>query len=636
MAVQLLYCDPAASESGITGAVDHPYTRFDTAVAAAGNDTVIYVRRGRIYTNAGTASGVFYINAKSPTTKILVTPYGDEEMPPTAMGGLNMLPGDTGWTYVSDGVWKKALLYNSAGVTATFMRLFVGSSITGTAVNRSLGTGYSFGTAVAKCAVATNADEATILADMHYRTPYGYRIWHYTTDSTGYLYVWTGSATQDPPTYYDGITLVGSNGLIGGTGWGKKAGAIISNSSNVTIDGVDSIFCTGGNQLINGAAAPVSDCTLTNANCYAFGSNGLYIAGYSATRLATRFAARNCKNDAIATLAEEWNHRAKGSLFWINGSQDGAVIGSYTDSCTLERVETIDAEHGNTFVGSSDSTKAGYTINSRLIDCIGRNPNRLYGSMLGIAGLGAGNASYVDRFRGSDAVSFISRTGSGKAIISNSSFRDAKKPYADYDYTDGDGDGIGEGINSIPGISIYKGTAWGNVEAGCLTIDKCSFSNPYGFMLALLEFGTAGAIPAGSFVATDTLFVDRTYLNDSDARTFNPTTYPKPGVSWDMRDSSQAGAVSLTGCHHWTGSAGASLVATSNTVSVAFSAWAGLTGTPDEADPLTDSRGYLLAGSPLKYTGTFTDYNRDADGKPRPATPSRGAYEYVELRTSRT
>ena len=635
MAVQLLYCDPAASESGITGAIDHPYTRLDAAISAAtGNDTVLYVRRGRVYTNTGSAIGVINVNSKSPTEKLLITPYGDEAMPPTLMGGLNMLPGDPGWSYVGAGVWKRALLYNAAGTTANRMRLFVGGSrITGAAVNRALGTGYTFGTAVAKCTVADNAAEAAIIAEMHIQTPYSYRIWTYTTDSTGYLYVWTGSDTLDPPTFYDGITLVGTNGLVGGTGWGKTCGVSINNSSNVTVDGIDAIFCVGGNALTNGSAAAVYNCTLSNSRSYAFGSSGLVITGFSPTRLVTGFAARNCLNDAVATMAEEWNYRDKGGLSWLNGSQDAAVLGHYTDACTFENVETIDGAHLNTLIGTMDAAKDGYTTNARLINCTARNPNRAYGTALNIAGIGVGASAYVDRFHGSDTVAFISRTGSGKAIISNSSFKDAKKPYDDYDYVNPSGSGA-VAVNSIPGVYIYVNAGFGAVEAGCITLKRSSIMNPYGFMFAITEYGVPGTIPTGSFVATDSLFVDRTNLDNTDARRIGASQF-RPGISWDMRDSSQAGVASFTNCYSWTGVAGTQRVMTGFSTYVTYAGWAGLTGAVAESDPMVDERGYLLAGSPLKYVAPLADLAYDVDGRARSNPTSIGAHEYVEPRASR-
>jgi len=651
MAYKQIFFDPTAPDSGANGSYAHPYSRQDLITyAVTGDECDILCPRGLLYGNGASSAGIIYANGLTATGRIRWMPYDTgPEMRPTAFGGHAMKPGDTGWNYLGAGVWKTTFLYTAGtSQSSTSMRLYVGGAgPTGPAQNRSLGTGYNLGTAIARCTIselASVSGDAEVLAAIHSRTGIGsyYRDWMYTIDATnsiGALYVYTGSALKDPPTFYEGIVLVGYNGYVGGTGFGRVAGIRFGGSNNVEINGFDSVFACIGIYMGSGATDgtwggnSVNDC-----NAYAFGTNGILMQGTTPARLVSRCAGNDLLIDAKATLAEEWNFRDKGGVMWIAGTQDATVIGAYTNSCTLNRVRSIDGNHGNVYVGASDSSKVGYTSNARIVDVESISPNRLYGYSIASAGLGVGNVARIARFKGGDVPNFIHKTGSGKLVFSDSTFSNGTQPFPTYDQSDGDGDGIGVGTNLIPGIDIFKNTPFGDVEVGAITLNRCTVMNPYGPMIALFEYGVAGSIPAGAFQANDTLFVDLTNLNNTAARTYNPGVLDRAGMSLDLRDGSQPGSIVVSNVYYWTGAEGQPRVSeATNPVPplVTMAASNRITGTFSEADPMVDELGNLLEVSPLKYVAPLADLAYDVDGRARSNPTSIGAHEYVEPRASR-
>lgn len=630
---QELFVDPSAPDGG-TGTLLSPYNRQDLAIAAAtAAEAVVYLKRGFVYQgyNSGTSSqgSVLYLAAKAPAGYLKIKPYGEAALPPTLFAGTNMLPGDTGWSYAGNGVWAKSMPDNASYAKARRLRLYVGGSrITGAAVNRALGTGYTFGQARARYPVADGASQADVLAAVGTMGSTAACIWTYTMGAgggNGILYVWTGSALLDPPTFYDGITLVGNNGLYDASGFGRSYGILMYNCSRVRVIGIDAIFCPAALTITGNAAS--QDASVERARLAAFAHCGVLLEGASGATL-TRAALRDSVVDAVATVDEDWNYRDKYGLEWINASQDASIIGRWTDSCSFERVQSIDGYHGNMFVGAMLSSGSGTTVNASVVDCIATNPNRLYGSACGAAGLGVGNIARFTRFHGYDVTYFFSRSGSGKTIFSNCVFRDAKKPYSGYDATMAGG----LNVNTIPGISVYEGAAWGALEAGAVTMNSCAILQPYGFAIKL----STDTIPAGGVVLNNTVIVDTRWLNSAAARTFNPGVYDRAGISIDSGSCATVGAIEATDSYLYTGAAGQNRVAMPSFAVATLAAFTGLSGSLSEADPQVDSLGRPLAGSPLLGQAATNGLTRDAAGVYRNVMSARGAYEYVTARPLRT
>jgi hypothetical protein len=636
MAAKLIFVDPAAAAGG-NGLKDTPYNTTALGVTACNTaENVLHLRRGRVYAPPAASAGLWFSN-HAPAGFTIVKSYGDEEMPPTLFGGMRMLPGDPGWSYVGAGLWKRAITSNANYAGPYGMRLYVGSRILGAAANNSLGTGYEFGKAVARYPNDKADTEAQILAYVDSDGLQAKRLWMYTRDSGGYLYVFTGSATIDPPTYYGGITLVGSNNLTDANGMGRAYGAAMfanTTCKNILVTEVDSIYAAASSfRVLSTGASTNQDNGFANCRGYAFGANGLMTVGTSLGSV-VRATARDMLIDAVATLDEDWNFRDKFGIAWLNGSQDATVLGPYTADNTFERVRTLDGYHLNTLIGTMSSASKG-TVNGRLIDCSGDNSNRAYGTLLVGSILGAGNVAVIDRFRGENAVSFISRTGDGKMCVNDAHFSNGKAPFPVYSRALG----MEPPLALIPGIGVFSNAgAYGTMEDGCLTLNRSTFMNPYGFMFAIEEFGGQPMV-ANTVRANDCLLYDRTYLDNISARSFGYEFYPKPGLSIDGRgvSSGATGYLNLANCYYWTGAAAQPRVGTTNSVSVGLGSWVGLAAgsTFSEADPKVDALGYLLDGSPLKYTLPLTAPAYDVDGRMRNNPTSVGAREFVESRYSR-
>lgn len=642
---QTFYVDPAVADGG-DGSLATPYNRLDLAVTAAtAAEARIRVRRGRVYTPYGTKLAVLDLTNKRPTGLLIVDDYGDEEGPPVLFGGTYMAPASGGWESRGGGVWRKPMAANAGGADPDGFRLYLGAAITGAAVNQSAGTGYTFGVAAARCNVAKTADEATILASLNSIArpdTQNRRLWMYTqksdgTNFDGYLYVYTGSDALDPPSYYGGLTLVGRNGLTDASGFGRTYGILLYNAQRVTVRGLRSA-CSPYGLRMSAAAHATTDCGIERCESMAYGNSGLMIDG-AATNSAFRNVARDCKVDAVATRDEDWNWRDKGGISWIPGTQDACVIGKYTEACAFERVVSIDGFHTNFHIGATSGTGAA-TINALLTDCVSRSPGRDYGPCITSGGMGAGNTARIARFNGSDCVNWIHKTGDGKLLISDSYFGECKRPYPAYDETTGGGGQDGLGVNLRPGIDIFAGGT-GTTEAGAITAERCSFVNPYGWMIQIIGTynSTPGLVPAGALQAADSLFVDLKNIDNPAARTYNPGVLDRAGGSIDCRDGGGvAGIIQFTNTTYWTGAAGQVRVAeATNPVPplVTMAATAYITGSFSEADPVVDAIGRPIAGSTLLGQAATNGLTRDAAGVYRNTASASGAYEYVGARPSR-
>lgn len=451
----------------------------------------------------------------------------------------------------------------------------------------------------------------------------------------GFLYVYTGSAALDPPTFYGGLTLVGANNLTDANGFGRPYGIFLYNAQRVTVRGLR-VVCSPRSIVMSAAAYATTDCELERCESLAYGQNGLAIEG-TATNSAFRNVARDCKVDAVATRDEDWNWRDKGSINWLPGTQDACVIGKYTDACAFERVVSIDGFHDNFYVGATSGTATG-TVNARMTDCASRSPARDYGPCISSGGMGAGNTAYIDRFNGSDCISWIHKTGDGKLLVRDSYFGECKRPYPAYDQTAGGGGEDGLGVNLAPGLDIFAGGT-GTTEAGAITATRCSFVNPYGWMIEI--FGTynsvPGQVPAGALNVSDSLFVDLKYIDNPAARTYNPGVLDRAGGSISCREyGGVAGIIVFNNVHYWTGAAGQPrLTLATNQVPPMVTLATYVSGTFSEADPVVDASGYPQIGTPLLAQAQTSGLARDANGMYRDVSSAIGAYEYVKQRTSR-
>lgn len=132
--------------------------------------------------------------------------------------------GTGGWFYEGSGVWSKAI--GNTANSPRAMRVFTGSYNNGVLRSqRDPGTGR-------RRAVTSTADNvASIKANLNAND-----IWWPGASGTGYkLFMYTGSATQNPPEFYNGIAVL----IYDGTSIGVGNNIFIRNCSNVIVEDIE-------------------------------------------------------------------------------------------------------------------------------------------------------------------------------------------------------------------------------------------------------------------------------------------------------------------------------------------------------------------------------------------------------------
>ena len=647
MAVKHIYIDPAYIGTS-DGTYSKPYKyqqqfTYNTGDAnlQTGDECVIHYKRGYVYVHPYSTNGPFTYSMLAAQGFILVEPYGDAELPPTAFTGWHIKPGVETWVYLGAGVWKLSFArdWSNSSVVAG-MRLFAGGKITGSpAGNGAIGTGYKIGVALARASVsnlAVDIDDASAIAALHTPTGLGYyREWLCTVEESpgpklAYLYVYTGSPTVDPASFYDGLVLTTFTGYLPASGGhGHRAGLQVTDCTNMRITGIDSVFAARGADITT-STSTTSNIIISDCKTLAFAQPPRLI-GSAANKQVVASGFRNMLVDGRSTIAEESNYRM--DAYTYHGVQDGLQINGYTDSCFAEGVEVRDIGHGAFQIGTNTGTPA--TVNARLIDCSASLKNVFYGYCLSLLSPGAGNTTYIDRFVGRDSVNFIHGTGVGTALLRDCSFARGTRPYPSYDkgYAK---DETNPG-NSIDGIGLFSSGDNPISVENRLVAERCTFIQPYGWML-VLDANNYTAFPTGAAKFTNCVFVDTEHINKPEARNENMTTGQASGTSIALyRSGAGAGQVQFTNCYYWTGLAGQNRVMTGfgPVVTTTFAGTSKISGTLIEIDPLVESEGHPRNGSPLLGLVPTNGLTRDASGVYRDVMSAIGAYEYVKPRLSR-
>ena len=662
VAVKHIYIDPGYTGGSPNGAYATPFKTgqawtIGTGAGSTetGHECVIHYKRGYVYGSPDRTSGAFWFNNLQANGYIRIEPYGDAELAPTLCSGWHIKPGAEAWSYLGAGVWKLAFARDwSASVSSpSRMRLFAGGGVTGAAVGfNALGTGYTIGTPLARAFashMAATTNDAMAMAELHAPTGLGnYRDWLCTVEVSpgpkqAYLYVYTGSATVDPATYYGGLVLTGNTGTkesLGGHG--ARYGIIVSDSTNISISGLTSVFAGEAGGVLGNGVATSRNVVISNSTFLACGS-GAKISGAVLASAADGCGLVDCLVDGYHGPSEEpnWQNKSDSEYDWLHSVLDLVSIGTYATDCYAERVTALRAGHSSFAIGGYQASD-GPVVNARLADCYANNDGTKWGYCLGIGPQGIGNVATVTRFRGEKSQNFIHKTGYGVLDIYDSVFSDGRKPYPAYD--GGYPLDANNPANTIPAVNVFSSSVNPTTNAGAITGTRCTFSRPYGYMLTCYT-NNYDALPSGVMEFKDTLFVDNgPELNDQAARNLNMTRGMTPGASINVRNSgANAGIIDFSNCYYWTGSAGQPRVfdayndATPPYVTVnTFAASTKISGTLYEVDPKTDSAGYPLAGSPLIGGALTNGMTRDAAGVYRDVMSAIGAYEYVTARPTRT
>ena len=191
---------PDDAGNGLTPEAAKRTPRAAQQIAVAGDK--ILLKTGYCY--APSTSGVFMFF--SGVSNVEIGTYGTASEKPILDALTYQNPGVSGWTYVSDGVWKKtfaAFYIRRLWVGSTSLGNLISDRVVGTAKRRATHASFVSG------ATSANPSEATILSILNSNN-----IWFGGGAATSFaLYVYTGSAAIDPPNYYGGLAFIQSDGV---------------------------------------------------------------------------------------------------------------------------------------------------------------------------------------------------------------------------------------------------------------------------------------------------------------------------------------------------------------------------------------------------------------------------------------
>lgn len=328
---------PDDSGSGLTTATAKRTPRAAQLIAKPGDK--ILLKTGYCYDPS--SNGLFFhINYQSD---LEIGTYGTASDKPILDALTYQNPGVAGWTYVSGGVWKKKF------ASFYIRRLWVGSTSLGNLIsNRTVGTAKRRATGAGLTGTGANPSEASILAALNSRD-----IWFGGGPATSYtLYVYTGTASIDPPRYYGGLAFIQSDNVS----VGSVTGIHVENQSGIYAHGLHIRGCgTVGIQLYsqNSNVRDVSDClfediTVTHPWEGAFRSR-------IARQLAPAF---RCKSTTVRRVYSDYSthpdeQEPDMSYNYMSGMADLFNLTDGSVGITVEECTAINAGHIGIVVGST-------------------------------------------------------------------------------------------------------------------------------------------------------------------------------------------------------------------------------------------------------------------------------------------
>lgn len=305
---------------------------YANALALCTNGDTLKIRAGRCYDHTG--SDFDKVRFKSNITiepydlPTIATRQDQWDHYPILDGLVWENSGSTGWTHEGDGVWSKS--FGGSGIR----RIWFGSHNGGVLNSqRTLGTAYS----------RTPNATADVLATIKTAIIGTRDRWHVSGAALGNkLYVYTGSTTVNPPTFYGGLAMCMNTNI------GTYACMQVNQSNNIT---VRKIHARGGLQncffvqSLNTDTFPTHD--ILFEDCL---GSCMYAAGFSA-----RPGSVNDLNKRMI-----WNVRfirCVGDMKTSQYEQDPTV--SYTWTAQLNMYEITGTTH-NCFAIDCESYNAGH------------------------------------------------------------------------------------------------------------------------------------------------------------------------------------------------------------------------------------------------------------------------------------
>lgn len=344
---------PDDTGNGLTTGTAKRTPRAAQNLSVAGD--IILVKTGLCYAPSG---GLFMFF--SGVSNVTIDSYGTASDKPMFDGLTYENPGAAGWTYISDGIWKKTF-------GPTFIRrLWVGSRSSGSLITqRVLGDAKRRATGVALLTGAPTAPnpltEAIVLPTLS-----THDIWFGAGAALSYaLYVYTGTAAIDPPTYYDGLAFIqADNSTVGGINGIYVENQTYIHASNIHFRGMGAYGIRLAAQNSNTrdvANCLFEDCTVTAPYQGAFLSR---ITGQlSPTRRVTGTTARRIYCDYESSPDEQEPDVTYG---YLSGASDLFSISDGSIGITVEGCTAINSSHNGLVIGSA-AMRTTPPIGSRLL-----------------------------------------------------------------------------------------------------------------------------------------------------------------------------------------------------------------------------------------------------------------------------
>lgn len=327
---------PDDTGNGLTPVTAKRTPRAAQQLASPGDQ--ILLRTGYCY---APVSGLFLFF--TGVSNVEVGTYGTASDKPILDALTYQNPGVAGWNHVGSGIWKR--------IFAAFYirRLWVGSTSLGNLVSeRIVGTAKRRATGIGLTTPAANPTEAQILAGLNSNN-----IWFGGGPATSYaLYVYTGSASIDPPVHYGGLALLQSDGST----VGSVAGIHVQNQTGIYAH--DLHFRGNGGSGIRIAAQNsdsrdvanclFEDCVVTHPYQAAFVSR---IAGeLNPVRRCTSTTLRRVYCDYSSHPDEM---ELDTSYNFLSGISDLFNLGDGSVAITIEECTAINSAHNGIVSGAS-------------------------------------------------------------------------------------------------------------------------------------------------------------------------------------------------------------------------------------------------------------------------------------------
>lgn len=280
----------------------------------------------------------------SGVSNIEVGTYGTASDKPIFDGLTYQNPGVSGWTYVNSGVWKKTF----GGFFVR--RLWVGSINLGNLISqRTLGIAKRRAYGPNLTGTSANPAESVIIAGLGPNM-----IWFGGGPATSYaLYVYTGTANIDPPTYYDGIAFLQTDGP--GVGRvGSPSGIHVQNQGGIHAHDIHMRGVNWGFRMLaqNSDARDASDCLFENCIVtapYQSAFKSVIAGEASSTRFIRNIVVRNIYCDYWSSADET---EPDANYDNLSGIGDNFCLADGSRGIIVENCTSINAAHQGLVAGS--------------------------------------------------------------------------------------------------------------------------------------------------------------------------------------------------------------------------------------------------------------------------------------------